>query len=207
MPCISEYLRANDRETESSIVASLLIYVFTKLGEKKKITPEIRTAADAYYGKVAKVDEWTALLCSTIRGMTETQLDSILYNGRDNKARSVADWWDRHQEWDRIREAKEKKEKKTKYVKKVSRYECMPSDIFNWAVEYGKTKTVDECTSIFYESIWIGESWCTEYVLSEITYKMSDLDYDEANRDFILAYKILVGFMMDQNVDVLWVHI
>ena len=114
MPCRSDYLEANERETESKRVEGHLFYLFTSLGRKSEITDEIKIAKDEYYGNVNKVDEWTALLCGTIRKMTDAQKDKFIYDGKNAKARSLADWWERHQAWDKKREAQERAEKRRK---------------------------------------------------------------------------------------------
>lgn len=111
MPCRSDYMEANGREIESQTVAKHLIYVFTKLKQTANITPEIKAASTDYYGNIKMVDVWTALLCSTLRGLSQADTDKIVYNAKDGCSRSLADWWERHQAWDLKREATEKKKK------------------------------------------------------------------------------------------------
>lgn len=111
MPCRSDYMEANALEIESRAVANHLIYVFTKLKQTANITPEIKAASTNYYGDVQKLDVWTALLCSTLRGLSQADTDAIVYNAKDACSRSLADWWERHQAWDLKREADEKKKK------------------------------------------------------------------------------------------------
>jgi hypothetical protein len=55
-------------------------------------------------------DDYVPVLCKTIRGMTEDQLNTIVYNGRDATSRDLADWWDEHEAADRRREAKEQEQ-------------------------------------------------------------------------------------------------
>lgn len=59
------------------------------------------------------MDEWTALLCATLTGLSETNIDAIVYNARDACSRSLADWWERHQAWDKKREEDEKEKNST----------------------------------------------------------------------------------------------
>lgn len=120
MPCRSDYMEPSEREIESRAVANHLIYVFTKLKQTVNITPEIKEASTAYYGNIKMVDTWTALLCSTLRELSQTDIDKIVYNAKDACSRSLADWWERHQAWDLKREADEKK-KKDSEKKKMER--------------------------------------------------------------------------------------
>jgi hypothetical protein len=40
--------------------------------------------------------------------MSEEQKEQFMYNGRNRDSRRLADWWERHQEWDARRVAEEK---------------------------------------------------------------------------------------------------
>lgn len=113
MSCRNEYLNETALEIESRIVAAHLVYVFTKLKQESHITSEMTKASTAYYGNVKMVDEWTALLCATLTGLSETNIDAIVYNARDACSRSLADWWERHQAWDKKREEDEKEKNST----------------------------------------------------------------------------------------------
>lgn len=119
MPCRSDYMVVSEREFESRIVAAHLVYVFTKLKQKSNITPEMTKASIDYYGKVQMVDKWTALLCATLTGLSQTDTDAIVYNAKDAWSRCLADWWERHQAWDKKREADEKKEKEDEKKKNL----------------------------------------------------------------------------------------
>jgi hypothetical protein len=60
--------------------------------------------------------------------MTEDQLNTIVYNGRDATSRDLADWWDEHEEADRKREAKEQEQARQRALaesamQKISREE------------------------------------------------------------------------------------
>lgn len=105
MPCNSEHMNARPNEVLSRETARHIVYLNEKLGQE---TPAyIATAAKEYYGDENRVDEIVALLCTTIRGMTPEQVDTIVYNGKDAHARDLANWWDEHQKADAIREAAE----------------------------------------------------------------------------------------------------
>jgi hypothetical protein len=104
-------MEATQRETESSNLASLLSYVLKML--KQPVSEDIQLAIGDYYGNLGMVDKWTAQLCKLLHSFDDEQTETIIYNARNAKSRALADWWERHQEWDRKREAQEeaKKEK------------------------------------------------------------------------------------------------
>lgn len=56
------------------------------------------------------LDNLTRWLCSACRSMSEAQKASIIYDGRNSQARALADWWEEHQEHDRLREEQERYE-------------------------------------------------------------------------------------------------
>jgi len=110
MPCQSDHMAANPREIESRAVANHLLYVLPIMG--KDIPSGIKEASTDYYGNPQKLDEWTALLCATCKELEadEKLADEYLWDGRNKSARALADWWERHKEFDRKREAEESKE-------------------------------------------------------------------------------------------------
>ena len=109
MPCRSDHMEPRGREIESKDVANHLVYLLTEL--KRPVSQAIKDAAESYYGNSEKCDEFTALLCGTIQEDGKIhEMHAIVYNGRKKKARSLADWWDCHQEHDAKREAEEAKQ-------------------------------------------------------------------------------------------------
>ena len=102
------------REIESRKVAGHLCYLFTALKQKGNITDDMNKAKDESYGNITEVDNWTALLCKTIRSMSDADKDVIVYNGKKAETRALADWWERHQAWDKKRKAQERAENKRK---------------------------------------------------------------------------------------------
>lgn len=52
----------------------------------------------------------TEAMCETLTSLDKDVYYPIIYNGRDPMARKVADWWDRHQEFDRKRLVQEKED-------------------------------------------------------------------------------------------------
>jgi hypothetical protein len=97
-------------ELESRRVCNLIIYLFTALG--KPIAPWIVKAADNYYGNTNRLDEATKILCEACRSLTKKEEDRLIYDGRDPNARKLADWFDRHQEWDARRVAEEEESRR-----------------------------------------------------------------------------------------------
>lgn len=99
MPCNSDYLNANDIEIERQRAAKLLVYVRKAQGIQPP--PYAVKAAKSCYGEGG--DKAIVELCDTLRGMTEAELDFIVYNPYSKSARDLANWWEEHQEADRKR--------------------------------------------------------------------------------------------------------
>lgn len=114
MPCRSDYMESNEYEQRLQETAQLLVFVKTELG--LNISKRLLDASENIYCKADYVPE----LCKTIRAMDETQLNQIVYNARRKQSRALADWWDEHQEADRIREEAEANERKRKALRKVA---------------------------------------------------------------------------------------
>jgi hypothetical protein len=103
MPCRSDYLEPTAAERETNKVAKLIIYVKSALDSRWNASPILEMAAEATYPDTSLLDQYTAVLCSDIKGMNEEQKTRILYDGRFKQARELADWWERHQELDKNR--------------------------------------------------------------------------------------------------------
>ena len=115
MPCNSDYLAASGQELESQRVCQLLAYLY---GHVEKTVPDwVAKAADDYYGNVARLDEATKMLCECCRLLTEEEAGQFIYDGHNPEARKLADWFDRHQEWDR-RRVKEEDETRRRVILK-----------------------------------------------------------------------------------------
>jgi hypothetical protein len=91
-----------------------------RIGQKANITKEMKKANGEYYGNEPEVDNWTALLCSTITNMTDVEKNSHIYDGKKPRARALADWWERHQAWDKEREVQEQIARQQKKVEALS---------------------------------------------------------------------------------------
>jgi len=105
MPCQSDYLAASGQELESKRVCGLLVYLGVQLG--RDIPGWVHEAAKDYYGNVNRLDEATKMLCECCRTLTKAEAESFIYDGHSPDARKLAEWWERHQEWDRRRVAEE----------------------------------------------------------------------------------------------------
>ena len=114
MPCRCDYMEPDKRDKESKKVAMFLVWVYKQLD--KNLPEWIYEAAQHTYGNRRRADDLTKLLCAACRELPE----EILYNGKDRIARELANWWEDHQEKDRIREEREKRklEEKVKNVEK-----------------------------------------------------------------------------------------
>ncbi len=99
MPCNSNYLNPSDRERELQRTAKLYVYLLEKTGQPRSAIAE-RCAGDIYCGV-----DFVPALCQEIRGLADDQRDALLYNGRDPKARALADWWEAHEAADKARES------------------------------------------------------------------------------------------------------
>ena len=110
MPCNCDHMEPTARERHQREAATHLVYIFGRLGQP--IPADIaRCAADIYGGQT---DEWVKFLCTMLKEMTDEQRDRIVYDAKDKRARSLADWYEEHLEVDRQREAAEAAEKEAK---------------------------------------------------------------------------------------------
>jgi hypothetical protein len=106
MPCRSDYLAPTAREEELQKAAQLLIYVLNERGLRKQITKNLTHAAGDSYCTIDFVPE----LCKQLKSMTVDEHERIVYNARSPSSRRLADWWERHQAADRVREQKEQEQ-------------------------------------------------------------------------------------------------
>ena len=138
MPCRSDYLEPNAREKESAEIMKIISWLFPKLGKKTPLF--VHQNVNSRYGLPGECDNLTKLLCSTIREMTEDQLDKFVYNGRDRDARELADWWDNHKEVDRKREQREAREVELEILGKTTRDKLSADEFHALLDQYKKGK-------------------------------------------------------------------
>lgn len=114
MPCRSEYLDHTKAELETVKAAQILIYVRTcGFGEK----PSPMTLSDATAGKgsgrypdTSNLNTYTVALCHCLKGMTK-HARQLLMDAPHPSAIMLSEWWERHVEDDRRREAQERFER------------------------------------------------------------------------------------------------
>jgi hypothetical protein len=127
MPCRSDYLAASGQELESKRVCQFLTYLLTETNEEP---PEwVAKAADDYYGNVSRLDEATRLLCEFIRSLPTEITEKLIYDPHNKTARNLADWWERHQEWDNRRTKEEEQARKTAHLKERALKKLTPEEM------------------------------------------------------------------------------
>lgn len=102
MPCNSSYLAARPDEEWRRQTAQLYRYALKELG--REVPEGVNNDADNYYGGA----DYVPNLCKLLRSLTEDEIERIVY-ARKPIARRLADWWEEHQEADRLREEEEQK--------------------------------------------------------------------------------------------------
>jgi hypothetical protein len=112
MPCDGSHLEPTEYERESKKACEHIMFLdfryrmrpwdwpMSKTGGME-IPDWVKEGAEDTYGCPDRIDEVTALLCSICKKAP----DRVIYNGKDKKARKLADWWDDHQEADRKKKA------------------------------------------------------------------------------------------------------
>jgi hypothetical protein len=121
MGCNSDHMNPTAREVNSSKTAGNLAYALEKMG--MSIPDSVSSAAQSYYGNASRLNEFTVALCDLCRSMSDEQKDSIIFNGREPKARLLADWWSAHLAADEARINKEMRDELMNEIeKKVDLY-------------------------------------------------------------------------------------
>lgn len=111
MPCRSDYMDPTQKERLLQETAQLTVYVLESKGEF--VPPRLQAAAKDVYCR----EDYVALLCVLVREFTPEEMNKVVFDGRSKNARKLADWWEKHEEADRIREAKEAQEKRDAEIK------------------------------------------------------------------------------------------
>jgi hypothetical protein len=115
MPCRSDYSEQSGHELESIRVCKYLTFVLNKL--KKEVPLWVVDAANSYSGNTNRLDEATKVLCETLRSLTFSEAESIVYNAHSKESRDLANWWEQHQEWDKRRVAEEQETRRNILLK------------------------------------------------------------------------------------------
>lgn len=98
MPCHDP--RPDGRDLKAVEAAICINILYEKLGIFTRLV--VPTSYDQI-GFAKELDTLTNLLCSLIKKLSEAQLETIVYNGRDKDSRRLADWWEEHQKLDNER--------------------------------------------------------------------------------------------------------
>ena len=124
MPCNSDYMEQNNKEKQLQETAKILSFVLEARG--KEVTTEIKQASNDYY---CKFENGVKLLCDEFRSMNETEMDTIVYNGRDSMSRRTANWFEIHEEADKLREVVSTQAELQKRVKEIAIAKLTPAEI------------------------------------------------------------------------------
>ena len=118
MPCDSSYLEPTNVERDSKSTCESLVYALTAL--EKPVPTWAQNGADDEYGDQARLLEAVVLLCKLCKAMSKEDADRIIYNGRNAKARKLANWYEEHEAFDKRRIAKERKEHEIEKVRETA---------------------------------------------------------------------------------------
>lgn len=125
MPCRSDYMERSSGEHYAKRTAENLVYAKRAMGEKVHPRSKLAEQANDYYGHGP---DRAPELCALIKTMTAEQLERIVYDGRNPKARQLADWWDKHQKADRRREREEAAKRKQERLRAEARAKLTPEE-------------------------------------------------------------------------------
>ena len=115
MPCDCSHMEPNQHEREIIRVSKCYSTLAKRMGRevpswiKDGANGEISfKAKEGYwaYGHPSRIHEATAMLCALCAEAPE----GLIYDGRDAAMRKVADWWDDHQEADKVKARKAKED-------------------------------------------------------------------------------------------------
>lgn len=110
MPCRSDYMEPNSRERLLPETAQLYGYVLVETNQR--VPGAVADAANDIYCR----RDFVADLCRALTDMDAETMERVVYNGRDRRARQLADWWERHQAADLARIQKETQEQREKKI-------------------------------------------------------------------------------------------
>lgn len=127
MPCNGDYNEPTEREAESRKVCQLLVYVWKSLGVPVKDTSAAKGSRE-YYGDADNFDEHVASLCAWCAKMAPEEKARIIYDGKNPKARRLADWWDKHQAADRERLREERDAKRQEILREQAKKKLTPAE-------------------------------------------------------------------------------
>lgn len=89
-----KHLEATEEEKESSLICSLIKYVYGYIGHKEVPAWVVEVARD-YYGSSGRLEEAKKMLVECLRGFVD--LETLVYNAHSKESRRLADWWEEYQ--------------------------------------------------------------------------------------------------------------
>jgi hypothetical protein len=114
------------KEQNRKEVCEHIVWLYKKIG--KTPANKISLAANHVYGEGVDLNEVTAELCGAIRKIKPAERDAIIYNGRDKKARLLAEWWDEHVAADKARMKAEREESKRRTLEESALVKLTPAE-------------------------------------------------------------------------------
>lgn len=101
MPCRTD--EPTYQQAEIQRVAKFILFVHERLfGSLEFTDTSIVEIANSDWPSVKRIDELTGILCSLCgKWMDDEDRAKIIYNGYDPVSRKLADWWDKHKEFDK----------------------------------------------------------------------------------------------------------
>lgn len=113
MPCSDNYPAVTSSQAHRQRTAKLLIWVYKRLGVP--IPKKVRDASlDSYCEDKTVIPS----LCKALKEMTDSDRDALVYDARSKMSRALANWWERHQEQDKIDRAEARAKAKLSKVRK-----------------------------------------------------------------------------------------
>lgn len=106
MPCMTDPQTATEEYNQRT--AQLFVYVVTQL--KNSVPNAAMKAAQEYWCHT----DYTQHLCSLLKNMSSAQISAIVYNPHSKQSRKLADWWEQHQEDDKLHAKNADDDKKRK---------------------------------------------------------------------------------------------
>lgn len=104
--------------------------------------PQYVFDADTYYAHASNV---IPTFCTHLEAMSDDELDVLLYSdARDRRRRAIADWWEKHQEADRKREARLDDERMLQQIRASGRAKLTADERKALGLESGSEGTTTE---------------------------------------------------------------
>lgn len=105
MGCQSDYMAPDKRERESKEAAEFICYIYRQQGQEAPQWAQV--AAKDSYGQTGEKPprDVVGALCDLLRSMDSDAREALIYGDpRSRPRRRLADWWERHVEFDAERD-------------------------------------------------------------------------------------------------------